>query len=47
MYKRRRNIQYTHILNKILPLTNIINITILYYALKGLFLVDSTLSLSS
>ena len=47
MYKRRRNIKYTHILNKILPLINIVNITILYYTLKGLFIEESALSLSS
>ena len=47
MYKGRSNIQYTHILNKILPLINIVNITILYYTLKGLFIVESALSLSS
>ena len=47
MYKRRSNIQYTHTLNKILPLINIVNITIHYYSLKGLFIVESALSLSS
>ena len=47
MYKGRSNIQYTHILNKILALINIANITILYYTLKGLFIVESALSLSS
>ena len=49
MYKGRSDIQYTHILNKILPLINIINITtcILYYTLKGLFIVESALSLSN
>ena len=46
MHKKRSNIQYTHILNKILPLINIVNITILYYTLKGLFIVESTLNLS-
>ena len=49
MYKGRSNIQYSHVLNKILPFINIINITtcILYYILKGLFIVESALSLSS
>ena len=49
MYKGRSNIQYTHVLNKILPLIKIINIIIciLYYTLKGLFVVESALSLSS
>ena len=45
MYKRRSNIQYTHILNKILALINIVNITILNYTLRGLFMRESTLSL--
>ena len=47
MYKRRSNIQYTHVLNKRLSLINIINISILYCTLKGLFVVESALSLSS
>ena len=47
MYKRRSNIQYTYNLNKICPLIDIVNITILYYTLQGLFIVESTLSLSS
>ena len=49
MYKGRSNIQYTHVLNKILPLIKIINIItcILYYTLKGLVIVESALSLSS
>ena len=49
MYKGRSNIQYSHVLNKILPFINIINITtcILHYTLKGLFIVESALSLSS
>ena len=49
MYKGRSNIQYSHVLNKILPFINIINITtcILYYTLKGLFIVESALSLST
>ena len=50
MYKGRSNIQYSHVLNKILPFINaFINITtcILYYTLKGLFIVESALSLSS